>query len=223
MTAQPEERSQPRQTNEPDACTDDRREAASPRFSIQLLLPEDENRRLRKWTDRTAGASWPEWGGHVTLVPSFTTSAGVTAVRAQAAAVCADYDTFTIDFGQAVAVKDWTRPQFQAVFLTCVDEAIPGYQEMLRLRQELDGLDLPDRQELRPELRQQTLKPHVTLALGLADVEAASLVKEVRMAGLHVELVIDAVWLMVAAADDPKMERLQRIALPLGAGGVARN
>ena len=46
-------------------------EANSHLLSVQILLPERMDNRLEQRTEAMPGASWPTWGGHVTLVPPF--------------------------------------------------------------------------------------------------------------------------------------------------------
>ena len=59
-------------------------------LSVHILLPEAVDRRLERWTKNMPGTSWPAWGGHITLVPNFTTRAAVDEVRAVLQSVCSD-------------------------------------------------------------------------------------------------------------------------------------
>ncbi len=181
------------------------------------MLPETVNRRLERWTNKLAGASWPAWGGHVTLVPSFVEKGNPGDVRAALVELCVHEEPFTVRFGPPLAVADATRPDYYAVFLT-VDST-----DADELPNELNGADAADQQEVapdaplshlhrfrqrlldalahlredvRPQLLEQEFLPHVTLALGLGEAEANQLVREIRAEPLTATFYVEVIWLV---------------------------
>jgi 2'-5' RNA ligase len=72
----------------------------------------------------------------------------------------------------------------------------------------------PLREDLRPELLQQTFMPHVTLALGLGEAEAAKMIQAMRADPLAAEFIVEAVWLSVKPSNDGG--RMERHSFPLG-------
>jgi 2'-5' RNA ligase len=88
-----------------------------PLLSVHILLPESIDRRLERWTTKMPGASWPAWGGHITLVPNFVPRGSVDVVRTVLASVCMEEKPLVVRFAAPVAVPDTTRPDYFAVFL----------------------------------------------------------------------------------------------------------
>lgn len=98
--------------------------ANAPVLSVIIVLPEAIDRRLERWSENMEGASWPEWGGHITLVPGFVPRGSEEAVREAVERVCATMEPFSVRFGEAVAVQDKTRPDYYTVLLK-VEEVDP--------------------------------------------------------------------------------------------------
>jgi 2'-5' RNA ligase len=189
----------------------------SERFSIQILLPEAVERRFQRWATRTPGASWPQWGGHITLLPPFTATADRAAIEQRMTQICANYQPFTVNLSQLVAMQDWTRPHYQAVFLTFDSEPENGQARLLCLQRDLDAALRPLRNDLLPEVSQKLYWPHITLALGLADTEASLLVNSMRADGLSAQFEVDGVWLVTFRQPEGAEQQVERMRVPLGA------
>jgi hypothetical protein len=80
----------------------------------------------------------------------------------------------------------------------------------------------PVRVPLRPELEEQTFAPHLTLALGLGEDEAARMVSEMRGDPIEAGFVVDSVYVVSIWNTDgsEKVERTQvrfgKAPLPIG-------
>jgi 2'-5' RNA ligase len=181
--------------------------------SVQIMLPEAIQRRFERWTKKMPGASWPGWGGHVTLVPSFVPRGSIEEVRAAIAPICAQKKPFPVRVATPVAVQDVTRPGYQAVFLL-LEEQGDEPTRLQNLRDALLQALAPLREDLRPELLQQPFMPHVTLALGLGEAEAAAMVQAMRAEPLSAEFMIEIIWLLIKTPTDGG--RFDRHAFPLG-------
>lgn len=192
-------------------------EAKTPRLSVHILLPEALDRRLARWTEKLPGASWPSWGGHVTLVPHFVSLGSVDDVRKQLEAVCLHEMPFMMRLGAPMVVKDATRPDYAAVFLgvESADAESVGDDSGSRvhdLREKLlDALE-PLREHLQPQLVEQPFLPHITLALSISELEAQKLVRAMRADPVVAEFGVQTIWLIVQGED------FERFAIPLGGG-----
>jgi 2'-5' RNA ligase len=181
--------------------------------SVHILLPEAIDRRFERWTEKMPGTSWPAWGGHVTLIPNFVPRVSVEEVRAAIRAVCAHEEPFMLRLAEPVAIQDMTRPDYHAVFLL-VEEDGGDTQRLHQLRMALLADLAPLREDLRPELLEQRFLPHVTLALGLGEAEAAKLVKAMHADPLVAEFTVEVIWLVVQTPSEGK--RVERIPIALG-------
>jgi 2'-5' RNA ligase len=181
--------------------------------SVHIMLPEAIDRRFERWTKKMPGTSWPAWGGHVTLIPNFALRGSVEEVRAAITAVCVHEEPFLVRLAEPVAIQDMTRPDYHAVFLL-VDEDDGETERLRQLRMALLADLAPLREDLRPELLEQRFMPHVTLALGLGESEAARLVKAIRADPLIAEFMVEVVWLVVRTPNEGG--RVERIPVPLG-------
>ncbi len=164
-------------------------------YSIMLLLPGDVDRRLMKWSRGMPGASWPSWGGHVTLVPSFTVESEAE-LTDRISTVCQHHRTFQLNLDNPVAEQDWTRPDYRAVMLTIRNPDSPGAEQVQSLQQELIASTADLRTDSRTEVSEKDFLPHVTLAIGIAEVEANEMTSKIRADGLRVSLSVERVWLI---------------------------
>lgn len=195
------------------AAMGDEREATTQAavYSVHILLPESLERRLAEWTEKTPGASWPVWGGHISLLTRFTTPLTLEELEARVDWVCRKFAPLALEFGDATSVRDVTRPGYHAVFLVLSDPDANASAALFRLRAEIDAQLAEVRAPVREELDGQAFLPHITLALGLSEAEAQTMVNTLRSDGLRAAFSVDAVWLIVERPDRAPEQR--RIAL----------
>jgi 2'-5' RNA ligase len=187
------------------------------RLSVQILLPEAIEKRFQRWASRTPGASWPQWGGHITLLPAFAATVERALLEVRMAQICAKYPRFTINLSQITAMQDWTRPHYKGVFLTFGAEADNGQLQLLTLQRDLDAALRPLRDDLVPEVSRKPFWPHITLAIGLADAEANLMVNGIRADGLTAQFEVDSVWLLTFRQPEGEELQVERSRIALGA------
>jgi 2'-5' RNA ligase len=147
------------------------------------------------------GASWPAWGGHITLVPNFVPKGTVEEVRSILWSVCVEEEPFLVRLHDPVALQDMTRPDYFAVFLRA-DDREGDEQRLHALREALLGALEAMREDVRPDLIEQPFLPHVTLALGVGESEAERLVRSMRAEPLAAEFMVEVVWLVTQSVGE---------------------
>ena len=138
-------------------------------YSFALSLPAEEDRRLREWAERTAGATWDEAGAHVTLA-RFTGSVAPETLLPAMRQACFSLGAFEARFSKAVRAPYWDKPDAEIVML--VGEQPDDVSGILALRERLMAAVLPLGVTL---FEGGPYVPHVTLTTGLAVEEALRL------------------------------------------------
>ena len=166
-----------------------------PRFSLVLALPEDEDERLRLWARSAPPATWPAWGGHVTIWPALEPAEGIDALVARLQAVVARFEAYELSIGDVALKPFWGSPHLYTAQL------VPGQHDTGR--SELDGLRAGLYQslgdvaiDLHPETRSNWFEPHISLTVGLEHDAAASVVEAARRDGLRARFVVQRVDLI---------------------------
>lgn len=192
-----------------------------PLLSVHILLPDAIDRRLRRRTQEMPGASWPSWGGHITLVPNFVPKGSLEEIQAALEKVCLDASPFLLHFSAPLAVPDKTRAEYFALFLKIEGrkdeedgQAENGDNALYELRERLLRALAPLRHDLYPELVEQPFVPHVTLALGVSESEAQTLVRGLRAEPFEAAFWVEEITLVAQGVGDPA--RLERTSFPVG-------
>ena len=79
-------------------------------YSLQILLPEEIDREFRRWVEATPGATWPEEGGHVTVLPPLEPVLGLEPLEEAIAAVCAAWQPFRLELSRPVGAPHLGPP-----------------------------------------------------------------------------------------------------------------
>jgi hypothetical protein len=116
--------------------------------------------------------------------------------------VCTQEEPFRVRLAAPIAIQDTTRPDYYAVFLAVEEQADDRHQRLHALRATLLATLEPMREDLRPELLEQPFLPHVTLALGLGEIEANRLVRAMRDDPLEAEFSVGVIWLVALLRGD---------------------
>jgi hypothetical protein len=165
------------------------------RWTVQILLPESVDRELQRKTDKTPGASWPAWGGHVTLLPMFTTSADEGVLQQAVACAVEGFGPIEVTLADVEVEQDLTRPDYHAVFLQMDEESGP-LRTLRMLHERLDEATRFMRTDLRPALDGAKFVPHVTCALGLSETEAERVARTLRVDNLSVRFRLKEIVLL---------------------------
>lgn len=172
-------------------------------YCVEILLPDAIEARMSRWSQVTPGATWPAWGGHVTLLSRFVPLAGIEAIRGQMQAVCAGFGPFPLALDRVITEKHWRRPE-QAVLLVGDEKALVT-DPIVRLQSALSEALAPWKRDLRPEVSRQHFVPHLSLTIGLPKPDAEQLALAAVQQRLTVEFLVDVVWLLkldVSAGED---------------------
>lgn len=186
------------------------------RLSLVILLPEQLDRRFARWAEKMPGASWPTWGGHITLISSFVPAIPMREVLRRVIAVGQHHQPFQVRLRAPVAIQDVTRPDYHAVFLTVDDEDAAQQHSVRVLREDLLAALADVRLHVRRELNFQTFMPHITLALSLAQAEAERLVRAIRADPLEADFEVEVFWVLEQVTGEGRETKTLRHPIGLG-------
>jgi len=92
--------------------------SSSSSYSLEIPLPPDVDERLHNWAKRAPGATWPKWGGHITILNRFAVERELEQVIHEIERVSSLFNPFVIRFDRVVCDQHWLDPDLTAVFLT---------------------------------------------------------------------------------------------------------
>jgi 2'-5' RNA ligase len=181
-------------------------------YAFAISLPPADDARLRAWAAATPGATWDDYGGHVTLV-RLAGSLAPDVVAARMREACAGAETFEAAFTRPIRQSYWDKPGLEIVMLVAEREADTA--GVLHLRERL----LTSLSALGLELAEGgPYVPHVTLTTGLPAAEAGVL--ESAAAGLDLRFTAREImfWCGGETADpdaeaDPPWRIIERLQL----------
>lgn len=189
-------------------------------YTLQILLPEPVQEQLRDFTARTPGATLPAEGAHITLLNAFSPVRPRAPIRARTAVVCAEFQPFAVRLNRVLSGSHWRRPNLFGVFLMG-NGMTDGVRTLIRLQSELRNSLALFKRDLHPEVSLRPYKPHVSLTWGIPPAEAVQLAQAARAAHLHVEFIVDRVWLLEYPPDSTDLQQVTRVrAFKLGRRAV---
>ena len=194
----------------------------TPRYSVQIMLPDDENARLREWAEATPGATWPTWGGHVTLVNGFIPHCDVQLIEREIADVVRAFSPFELYLDEPICVEHWRRPNLWTVLLVNRAREDEGHRALMRLHNALAVALAPLKHDLVPEVSQRPYLPHLMLTWGLPKGQADELAQVATAERLETRLSVGDIWLLEFAKQEPPPGNWQpctRKPFPFGEGG----
>lgn len=188
---------------------------AEVRVSVQILLPDSTDRRFERWADKVPGASWPGWGGHITLVPPFVPTVPPEEVYQRLQTVCQKLSPFRVRLAEPVAVQDATRPDYKAVFLAVAQDKDLDHNYLFAAYTAVNAAVADMTHGTHAGLAEQPFLPHITLALSIGEMEAARMVKNMKADPIQAKFRVDelSLVLMITQGTD---RRVEKRSLPLG-------
>lgn len=165
-------------------------------FSLQILLPQAVEARLRQWVDEAPGATWPAWGGHITLINRFAPLCAIKVIRREISDVVKAFSPFTLRLAKVVRSDHWQRPDLQTVLLTSESTSDAGFRTLLRLHGALRAALDPLKTDLAPAVSQRPFAPHISLTWGISTAAAIHLAELAMQAGLVAEFRVQRLHLL---------------------------
>ena len=155
-------------------------------YGLFVLLPETDEVRLRAWAERTRDASWPAWRGHITLINTFTLLTSLEELQTVLQGVGREVAPFEVSLDRVVQRPNLVREALETVML--VGHRYPDETPLSALQEKLvDALEqLKKDGTTARKVSQRPYHPHISLTLGLPDLEAQVLVTQAEQDDLAV-------------------------------------
>jgi 2'-5' RNA ligase len=174
-------------------------------FSLTVPLPDALDASLRAWARATPRATWPAWGGHITLLTPFRVAAPLQRIETTLAALGSAQPRFDVRL-RRVAVKPHIFAEGMWTTQLVIDEK-SGASELRTLQAALhadleDWIDESDRTAL-----EASYEFHVSLVRGVPEAAAWKVAAAAERAGIGATFAVTVVEL---------------VALPTSAGEVHR-
>jgi len=179
-------------------------------YSLEIPLPPDVDEQLRSWAKRAPGATWPKWGGHITILNRFAVEGKLESVIQEIERVSSSFGPFVIRFDRVVCDRHWLDPDLTAVFLTGASKDENGYRMLVELHDAVSRALAPLKRDIYPETSEEAYLPHLSLTSGLPEPEAALLAEAARLSGLKLELRVENISLLEFVTESSGKERMQR-------------
>lgn len=163
------------------------------RYSLQILLPGELDSQMREWCRRSPGATWPDWGGHITLLPTFRPLRPMSALEEAIRRVTSKYGMFRVRLSDVWCRPHLVKPGSCIVFVTA-HRRDPA--ELWDMQAELAAAVGP---LVNPEwvrLWGEPFRPHISLTTGLSRRQAEDLLRAACDDHLEVTFWADRVSLM---------------------------
>ena len=145
-------------------------------YGLFILLPENDEVRLRAWAERTRNASWPPWRGHITLINTFTLLSTLEQLQEVLQKVGREVEPFKVNLDQVIQRPNLVKEGLETVMLVghrYPDMETPLYALQEKLVATLEQLKKDGRAARK--VSQRPYRPHISLTLGLPDREARAL------------------------------------------------
>jgi len=167
-------------------------------YSVHLMFPAGLEARLRQWCAQAPGASWPRWGGHITLVPEFKLTVPLLRLLGALERIAGNRRAFAVTLDTTRVERHLLRPDQFLVYLT--GSNLGTNRELLSLRAAvvtaLEGMKI----DLSPAVSRHPFMPHLSLTLGLPGPEARQLQARAERDGLRVQFTVRRLTLLETTA-----------------------
>lgn len=154
-------------------------------YSVHVLLPPAIDQRMRQWCAGSAGCDWPQWGGHITLIPSFGLAVPVVRLVSALERSVQARREFGLTLDTVGCERHLTKPGLYLVYLSGANPSVNWEMTSLQasVAAALEGMKV----DITPAVSRHPFVPHLSLTLGLPEPEARLLKARVERDGLKVE------------------------------------
>lgn len=159
-------------------------------------MPPAIDERLHNWAKRVPGATWPKWGGHVTILNRFAVDGALEPVTHEIERVSGSFDPFVIRFDRVVCDAHWLDPDLTAVFLTNASPDEKGYRTLVALHDSVSAALAPIIRHMHPEASRRAYVPHLSLTSGLPEPDCARLADAAQAFDLKLEFRVENISLL---------------------------
>ena len=165
-------------------------------YTLEIPLPPDIDDQSRRWAERTPGATWPRWGGHITVLNRFFLESEFERVIQEVDAVCAAYHPFVINLCRITCEAHLLDANLKVVLLVSGSQDEGAYLTLLKLHDSVRGELAPLTRNVQPEISKRPYDPHLSLTSGLPQPEAIRLMEAARASRLRVKFTVEKVSLL---------------------------
>lgn len=165
-------------------------------YGLEIPLPPDVDEQLHGWAKRTPRATWPKWGGHITILNRFAVEGELEPVIRKIELVSGSFNPFVIRFDRVVCDKHWLDPDLAAVFLTSSPNDEQGHRTLIELHDAVCAALATLKQDIQPETSHRAYIPHLSLTSGLPEPDASRLADAVRASGLKLAFTAENISLL---------------------------
>ena len=173
---------------------------SSKRLSLVLALPAGENARIEGWARGAPPATWPDWGGHVTIWPALEPALDLNALVFMLQSVVGRFQSFELSMSRPELKPFWGSPRLYTAQLVAGEDDI-GASDLDALRAGLYQSLSDVAVDLHPETRSNWFEPHISLTVGLDHDDAAAVVDAARRDSLSARFVVQSVDLNQALGE----------------------
>ena len=182
---------------------------SSSSYTLEIPLPPAVDEQLHGWAKSVPGATWPRWGGHITILNRFAVDGELEPVIYEIERVAGSFDPFVIRFDRVFCDQHWIDPELTAVFLTGASNNENGYLTLVELHDTVSRALAPLKSDIYPETTEEAYVPHLSLTSGLSEPEAAVLAEAARLSGLKLEFTADNISLLEFIAGTSGKEKMR--------------
>lgn len=165
-------------------------------YTLQFLLPPSQETLLRDWIQRHRYATWPNWGGHITLVNIFEPWIDIEEIAALFDNICRQTAPFKIYFNRVVMEHHRVHQGLYTVYLTHPTPCIHECNELKRFHEEIIALLGPAVEFQQKELETKRYRQHLSLTWGVPKEQARELYEQARDWRLELWCILDSITLL---------------------------
>lgn len=165
-------------------------------FTLQFLLPPSQEDRLRDWIQLHRYATWPNWGGHITLVNIFKLRDSAEQLVEVIGKKSRDTEPFKIFFNRLVMERHRVHQGLYTVYLTHSSDAVHEQDRLREFHDEIINLLQPIVSFRQKELETINYRQHLSLTWGLPKKHALELYEQARNWKLELWCELDSLSLL---------------------------